>query len=60
MKCALAKVCIIENPAVKLMFCMFMLIIGNVARTEDGVVAVEFDEMRLMVSCAEGEGEFSS
>lgn len=37
-----------------------MLIIGNVARTEDVVVAVEFDEMRLMVSCAEGEGEFSS
>lgn len=37
-----------------------MLIIGNVARTEDGVVTVEFHEMRLMVSCAEGEGEFSS
>lgn len=42
------------------MSCMFMLIFDNVSGMEDDVVAVEFDEMRLMVSCAEGEGEFSS
>lgn len=37
-----------------------MLIVGNVARTEDGVVVVEFEKMRLMVSYAEEKGEFSS
>lgn len=37
-----------------------MLIVDNVACTEDDVVAVEFDEMRVMVLRADGDGEFSS
>lgn len=37
-----------------------MLTVFNVAGLEDDVVAVEFDDMRVVVSCADGDGKFSS
>lgn len=37
-----------------------MLTVFNVAGMEDDVVAVEFDDMRVVVSCADGDGKFSS
>lgn len=39
---------------------MFMFTVDNVAGIEDDVVAVEFDDMRVVVSCADGDGKFSS
>lgn len=55
---ALAEVCFIEKPmqAFGWMFCMFMMIVDNVAGTEDDEVAVEFEEMRIMAPCADGDG----
>lgn len=37
-----------------------MLTVFNVAGMEDDVVAVEFDDMRVVVSWADGDGKFSS
>lgn len=54
------KVALLKNSAVGLIVCMLMLSVDNVAGTEDDVVVVEFDEMRLMLSHADGDGEFLS
>lgn len=54
------KFVLLKNLVVGLMFCMFMLIVFNVVGMEDDVVVVEFDDMRVVVLCVDGDGKFLS